>query len=100
MSVRNYRAVVDMGAEWFIRSTSVVILLVIAGFFLQMASTALPLFKEPRISLAEVESAVATPVVSEIPRAVRDTGSDSPPLLVTSDLSITGFEDGIVHGFL
>lgn len=100
MSVRNYRAVIDRSAEWLIRSTSVVILLVIAGFFLQMASTALPLFKEPRISPAEVKSAVSIPALSETPRAVRDTGSESPPLLIASDLSITGFQDGIVRGFL
>lgn len=105
MSARNYRTWLDLGSEWFIRATSIVILLVIAGLFLQIASTALPLFEDPRIAPAQEKSAAVTPPYSfiQLPEIQNDENSVAPAstvLLVTSDLSITRIEDGVVHGFL
>jgi ABC-type phosphate transport system permease subunit len=105
MSARNYRACLDRSSEWFIRATSIVILLVIAGLFLQMASTALPLFETPRIAPTQEKSAAVTPLQSltRLPEIQNDeygVASASTLPLVTAELSITHMEDGVVHGFL
>ena len=105
MSARNYRAWLDRISEWFIRATSIVIFLVTAGLFLQIASTALPLFEDPHIAPAQEKSAAATPTqrFAWLPGSQNDEYGVVPAAklpLVTSELSITRIEDGVVHGFL
>ena len=105
MSARNYRAWLDRISEWFIRATSIVIFLVTAGLFLQIASTALPLFDAPRIAPAQEKSAAVTPNqrLAWLPESQNDEYGVVPAAklpLVTSDLGITSIEDGVAHGFL